>query len=352
METMRLTVPCVGDEEIQAVADVIKSGWLSQGKKVEAFEDAVAEYLNVKYAVAVNSCTSSMHLALRAIGVSPGDSVIASDFTYPATGSVVDHCGANPVLADIDLETFALNPAKLEELIGPLTKAILLVHPFGLAADLDPIMEIADRRGIPVINDAACALGTTYKGKHISNFGAATCFSFHPRKVITTGEGGMVVTNDELIASRVRELRNHGISGGLFVRHGFNYWMSDVNAAIGLVQMEKLDWIINERRKLAAQLSECLQALPLRLPSGEGHIFQSYVVMLPEGMDRNRLIAELRKRGIETTIGTYALHLQPAFESSAPCPRSAEAYRRTMTLPLYPGMDIRRLCEVLNAYSW
>lgn len=349
---MRLTIPCVGEEEIRAIADVINSGWLSQGEKVEAFENAVAEYLDVKYAVAVNSCTSAMHLALRAIGVGPCDFVIVSDFTYPATGSVVVHCGANPVLADIELETFALDPARLEGLIGPLTKAILLVHPFGLAANLDPIMEIANRRGVPVINDAACSLGTRYKGKHISDFGAATCFSFHPRKIITTGEGGMVVTNDELIARRVQRLRNHGLSRGVFTEHGFNYWMSDVNAAMGLAQMKKLDWIIRARREFAACLSECLQSLPLRLPRGDGHIFQSYVVMLPEKVSRYDVGTVLQQRGIETMVGTYALHLQPAFRGSAPCPRSAEAYFRTMTLPLYPGMDVTRLCEVLNGYSW
>lgn len=356
-EMLRLTVPCVGDREIEVVAEVIKSGWLTQGKKVEAFENAVAEYLGVNHAVAVNSCTAALHLALHAVGVGPCEFVVVSDFTFPATANVVVHCGAHPVLVDVELATFALDPAKLEGLVSPLTRAVLLVHPFGLAANLDLIMEIANGRGIPVINDAACSLGTTYKGRHVSDFGVATCFSFHPRKIITTGEGGMVVTNNRSIADVVRCLRNHGRSEGGFRRFGFNYRMSDVHAAIGLVQLERLDGLIERRREVAGWYVDELDIEGVILPTQpdwDGHIYQSFVVLLDERYSRDVVIKRMLVRGIETQIGTYALHALPVFSrmyTAGDLPASYLAHKQSLTLPLYPGMthdDVKRVCITLE----
>lgn len=354
---IKLTVPYMGNDEISAVAEVIESGWLTQGERVEAFENAVAEYLGVKYAVATSSCTAALHLALRSVGVWHCDYVIVSDFTFPATANVVIHCGAHAVLADIELESFALDPAGLEEWTGYLPRAILLVHPFGLAANMDPIMEIADDRGIPVINDAACSLGATYKGKHISDFGIATCFSFHPRKIITTGEGGMVVTNDQDVADTVRCLRNHGQSGNEFKRFGFNYRMSDINAAVGLIQLGRLDGFIEKRRKVAGWYANELGidgvTVPVQ-PDWGGHVYQSFVVLLDERHNRDVVMQRMMRRGIETQIGTYALHAQFVFSrmyKAGELPASFFAYKNALTLPLYPGMsqfDVKRVCSALE----
>lgn len=347
---MRLTVPCVGKEEINAVADVLNSGWLTQGGKVAEFEDAVAEYVGSDYAIAVSSCTAALHLSLLACGIGPGDEVLVPDFTFPATANVVVHCGARPVLVDIDLDTYAMNPDDLEAKITERSKCVILVHPFGLFAPIGEISTIVWENDLLLVEDAACSLGATYLTKMCGTFGNTGCYSFHPRKTITTGEGGMVATEDEQIAEKIRKLRNHGRAGNVFEEVGFNYRMSDVHAAIGLAQMEKIDWIIAERRRLAEQLTECLKDSPLVLPSGKGHTFQSYVVRFMNVTGRTLVARELQKRGIETTIGTYALHLQPAFEGD--CPNSAKAYVQTMTLPLYIGMDVERLCEAIHACSW
>lgn len=285
---IRLIRPEIGTEEIRKVSEVLKSGFLVQGKNVEKFEKKVANYLSVKYAMAVSSGTAALHLALIALGIKEGDEVVLPDFTFPATGNVVVLVGAKPVLIDIDLKTFNIDPTRIEGNITSRTKAIIPVHEFGQSADMDPILDIAKRNNLYVIEDAACALGAEYKDKKCGTMGDIGCFSFHPRKAITTGEGGMVVTNNPDVAAKVKALRNHGMTNkdGIyyFEYTGFNYRMTDFQAALGWVQMKKLDEIIKKRRELAALYDSFLKGNDIliipNVANGIKHIYQSYVVLL------------------------------------------------------------------------
>ncbi|GMA90000.1 hypothetical protein GCM10025869_05290 [Homoserinibacter gongjuensis] len=259
---MRLNVPLLGSEEAEAVADVLATGYLTQGAKAAEFERLVSELVGVPHGFATSSATTGLHLALVALGVGPGDEVVIPDFSFPATANVIVQQGATPVFCDIRLDDFGLDAAALDAAIGPRTKAIMPVHAFGLVADMGPIMEIARRRGVPVVEDAACALGAIYHGRQAGSLGDAGVFSFHPRKVITTAEGGMVTTSSDQLAERLRILRSHGAVRGehymSFVDAGFNYRLSDIHAAIGVVQMRKLDAILSGRRALADEYAERL----------------------------------------------------------------------------------------------
>jgi len=360
---IRLIVPSVGEEEVSAVAEVLKSGYLTQGPRVEEFEKLIAECVGTKYAFATSSCTTALHLSLAAIGVGPGDEVLVPDFTFPATANVVVQQGAVPVLVDIDPVTFTIDPEDMRRKMSPKTKAVMPVHAFGLSAHMDPVLTLAGEHGLPVIEDAACALGASYNGRMCGSMGLAGCFSFHPRKSITTGEGGAITTNDDTLAERIQLLRSHG---GLrregrftFEAAGFNYRLSDILGAVGVVQMGKLEQILNERHRLAGALMSCLQgtgglaALPGDQAYGK-HTYQSYVAVLESKIDRNRVIGEMRSRGVETTLGTYALHAQPFFTkqygySSGDLPNSLTAYEQSLTLPLYAGMDVGDLVLVADA---
>ena len=350
---MKLCVPDTGDDELKEIAEVLKSGTLTQGPKVAEFERMVAEHVGSRHAFAMSSCTAALHLALVALDIGPGDEVLVADFTFPATANVVVQQGAVPVLVDIELRTLTVDLDDLRARLTDKTKAIIPVHAFGCSADLDPILELADERGIPVIEDAATAIGATYRGRSCGSIGRLGCFSFHPRKVITTGEGGMIVTNDDALAERVRVLRSHGgVPDGdtcwyRYESAGFNYRLSDVLGAIGVAQMRKLPQIIERRRGAAAALKERLGdvagiILPSDPPWG-GHIYQSFVVLLDERLDRDRLVGDLRERGVEATLGTYAVHAQPFYGRQygyvpGQLPGSYAAFRRTVTLPLYPQM--------------
>jgi dTDP-4-amino-4,6-dideoxygalactose transaminase len=304
-----------------------------------------------KYAFAMSSCTTALHLALVVLNVGAGDEVLVADFTFPATANVVAQQGAVPILVDIDLDTFTMNVDDLRSKITDRAKAIIPVHAFGCSADMDPIMQVANEHSIPVVEDAACAIGATYYDHYCGNIGTLGCYSFHPRKVITTGEGGMITTNDDHLAERVRLLRSHGgVRVGPWYQYeaaGYNYRLSDVLGAIGVAQMDKLSTLIERKRTLARQLKERLATAPgLRLPVDPpwgGHIYQSFVIMVAEGIDRDRIIENLRARDIESTLGTYALHTQPFHQREygyAPgqLPNSYAAFTRTITLPLYPQM--------------
>lgn len=347
-----LARPLTGDEEIAEIRQVLESGYLSQGPKTAEFERTVAQLTSAAYALATSSCTTAMHLSLVALGIGPGDEVLVPDFTFPATANVVVQCGAVPVLVDVELGSYNVDPDELERHLTPRTRVVMPVHLFGLAADMDPVMAFAREHGLAVIEDAACSLGATYRGRPCGSFGDVGCFSFHARKVITTGEGGMAVTSRSDVAERLLLLRSHGgvRRDDRFVFHeaGFNYRLSDIHAAVGVVQMRRFDALVARRRALAKAYRERLADLRgLRLPSEppeREHVYQAFVVLLDEELDRDEVVSKLRGQGIETTIGTYALHDQPYFRRTLPswlrdCPRSHFASQHSIALPLYPAMN-------------
>jgi dTDP-4-amino-4,6-dideoxygalactose transaminase len=353
-----ITKPVFDGEEEAAVAEVLRSGWVSQGPKVAEFERAFAAHVGARQAVATTSCTTALHLALVALGIGPGDEVIVPAFTFVATANAVRFCGARPVFVDIDLATYNLAVAPIEAVLTPRTKGIIPVHLFGLAADIDPVLAVARRHGLRVIEDAACGFGARYRGKHTGTFGDAGCFSFHPRKAITTGEGGMVTTDDPALAERLRALRSHAATLSDLERHrgrgfvlpefnevGFNYRMTDVQAAIGLAQLRKADAILKARAERAARydalLADC-EALALpQTPPDFTHGYQSYVTRVRRGWDRDAIALALEAQGIATRQGTHAVPPLGAYRGPwrpEDFPRALEADRATLTLPLYPQM--------------
>lgn len=361
---MRLTIPFFDDDEIEEIRKVLASGYLTQGPKVAEFEKLVATFVGSRFAFATSSCTTALHLSLVALGIGPGDEVLVPDFTFPATANVVVQAGAKPVLVDIELETYTVDIEDLRAKVGERTKAIIPVHAFGCAADMNPILQLAQEWGISIIEDAATALGTTYLDQFCGDIGTLGCFSFHPRKVITTGEGGMITTNDEHLADRIQLLRNHGgvreIYWDRFEAAGYNYRLSDVLGAIGIAQMKKLKTIIDRRRMLAERIKELLAGIDgLHLPKNppwEGHIYQSFVIRLDQELDRDKLIEDLRGQEIESTLGTYALHDQPFYQKtygyiSGQLPQSHQAFTSTITLPLYPQMEESDVEVVANGVS-
>ncbi len=346
-----LARPVTGEDEMAEIEQVLESGHLSQGPKTAEFERLVAELTSTPHALATSSCTTAMHLSLVALGIGPGDEVLVPDFTFPATANVVVQCGAVPVLVDIDLATYNVDPEELERHLTSRTRAVMPVHLFGLAADMDPVMAFAREHDLAVIEDAACSLAATYRGRSCGSFGDVGCFSFHARKVITTGEGGMVVTARSGLAERLLLLRSHGgirrDDRFMFHEAGFNYRLSDIHAAVGVAQMRRLDAVVARRRALAEAYRERLAVVPrLRLPHeppDREHVYQAFVALLDEDVDRDEVVAHLRAQGIETTIGTYALHDQPYFRRALPsqpdCPRSRLASQQSIALPLYPAMS-------------
>ena len=350
-----ITRPSTGDEEAEAAAEVIRSGWLTQGQRVADFEAAVASYVGAAHGIAVSSCTAALHLALLAAGVRPGDEVICPSLSFIATANAIVHAGAVPVFVDIEPDTLNMDANLIEAAITPRSRCIMPVDQLGLAADLEAISEVANRRGLVVVEDAAPALGATIGARRVGCVSAFTCFSFHPRKVITTGEGGMILTNDDDSARRLRSLRSHGASTSDLSRHGsaapdleeypevgFNYRLTDVQAAIGLAQMAKLDGILAERRRLAerynAMLAGCV-ACPADAP-GRPHTYQSYCVSLPAHVSRETVMQRLAKAGIATRRGVMAIHLETAYQSRerVPLPHTERAAAETMLLPLFAGM--------------
>jgi len=344
---IRLAWPEIGDEEVQAVAAVLRSHFLVGGPAVQEFEGRVATAVGTRHAVAVSSGTAALHLALLALDVGPGDEVVVPGFSHPATANVVERVGARPVLVDIDLRTYNVDPAAMMAAVGPRTKALMPVHLFGQPAEMEPLLAAAADRGIRVVEDAACALGATYRGRPCGSLADLGCFSFHPRKVITTGEGGMVTTNDDALAERVRRLRNHGqvLQGGRgrFLEAGLNYRLTDLQGAIGVTQMRRLTSILERRAALAqayaAALPDCASvALPF-VPTHVLPAWQSYVVLIAEGIDRDAVQERLREEGVESTLGTYAIAAQPHYRDHSPLPRSLAAQQRTLALPLHTGMS-------------
>jgi perosamine synthetase len=344
--------------EAAALAEVIESRWVTQGPRVEAFEHAWAERCNAAHAVAVSSCTAGMHLALMLAGAGPGDEVIVPSLSFIATANAVRHCGAVPVFAEVDERTYNLDPAAAEAAITERTRAVMPVHQVGLPVEMDAFEELARRRGIALVEDAACAIGAAWRGRPIGSLGNLACFSLHARKVITTGDGGMITTGDGELAARVRRLRHQGMSMSDLERHraqkivyerfdetGWNYRMTDLQAAVGLCQLDVLDEILAIRRRLALRYTEALDALPAVTPPYEPphatHTFQSYQVRLkPEaGVDRDALLQALLEDGVSTRRGVAAAHLEPAYAGApAELPLTEALARETFLLPLFPDL--------------
>lgn len=362
--------PWFSEAEAKQVAEVLQSGWVAQGPKVKAFEKGIAEYTGASFAIAANSCTSALQIGLEVLGVGAGDEVIVPSFTFIATANSVIHRGARPIFVDIDPRSYNIDPALIEKAVTLRTKAILPVDQIGLPADLDAIRAAASRKGIPVLEDAACALGSEYKGKRIGALSDISCFSFHPRKLITTGEGGMMTTNNPVFAEACRVKVSHGASVSDLARHqssqvvfeeyrvtGHNYRMSDIQAAVGLAQLEKIPEILKRRRFLAgrynAAFSQMPEIIPPAEPQGFRANFQSYMIRVSPSAKRSRdeIMRTLLTKGVSTRRGIMAIHLEPAYQALGPfsLPETERAFNETIILPLYAQMTIEDLDYVIEA---
>ncbi len=355
-----VALPSFDDAEVRLVAEVIRSGWVTQGPKVAAFETQFADYVGAKEAVAVTSATTALFLVLHARGIGPGDEVIVPSLSYIATANAVVHVGATPVFVDVDPATFNIDPERIEEAITPRTKAILPVDQLGMPADMDRIVEIAKRRGLFVLEDAACAAGSRYKGEPVGARADAACFSFHPRKVIVTGEGGMITTNDEELANKLRLLRHQGMSVSDLERHkadrmiteeypviGYNFRLSDVHAAIGIVQLGKLEEFLAKRRAIAARYEAALgdlETVELPQPPPEvDHNYQSYIVRLRAGGrdERDAVLEELRRHGVSSRRGLMAIHRESCYRDArlgGSLENTEAATDQTLLLPIYADL--------------
>jgi perosamine synthetase len=338
---IRLAWPDVGADELAEVADVLATGQLTMGPKVAELESEVARACEVEHAVAVSSGTAALHLALLALGIGPGDEVIVPAYTFPATANVVTLVGAQPVLVDVDPETMNVDPAKVE--LTPRTKAILAVHLFGRPARLEELPDTT------VIEDAAGALGARRRDRACGGLGTLGCLSFHPRKIVTTGEGGAVTTGDTELAEAVRGLRNHGWRSDDMPGPGFNYRLSDILCAVGLPQLRRLGELHAARARLASAYEERLRDLPLLTPradEGDVHGWQAYVVQLD---GRDDVLRALRAQGIEAQIGTYALHRLAAYRDHGSFPGADRAFEQALALPFHSRLSERDLDLVAEA---
>lgn len=346
---IKLIEPVVGKEEIDEVVEVLRSGWLTEGQKTREFEEEVKKYIGVDYAFATTSCTTALEIALRTLKVGPGDEVIVPDFTHPSTGNIVSWVGATPVLVDVDLFSYNVDPTEIEKAITEKTKCIIPVSWGGNPLDMGPLIEIKEKYGIFIIEDAACSLGAEYNGIKTGKLADITCFSFHPRKVITTGEGGMAVTNEASLAEELGALKKFGLKtkdGGIsFVIFGTNYKLSDVLSAIGLAQIKKIDSIIDRRIELANYYNKLLEETESIRPPQKAvnakHIYQTYAVYIEKEGVRDKIIEELRKENIETQIGTYALHMLPSYKGVkkiGKLERAEKLYKNLLALPMCHSM--------------
>jgi len=344
---IRLGRPDVGDAELAEVAAVLESGMLTMGPKVAELEAELAQACEVEHALAVSSGTAALHLAVLALGLEPGDEILVPAYTFPATGNVVALAGLRPVLVDVDPETMNIDPARVE--IGPRTRAVLAVHLFGRPA---PLEELPD--GLPVLEDAAGALGARRRGRACGGLGLLGCLSFHPRKIVTTGEGGAVTTNDPAIAEAVAALRNHGWRSLVppdMPAPGLNYRLSDILCAVGLPQIRRLDELLAARTRIAGGYAERLGELPVLLPGaddGDVHGWQAYVIQVD---DRDRILKELRAQGIEAQIGTYALQRLGPYREQGDLPGASRVFERALALPFHTRLtdaDLDRVAEALD----
>ncbi|MEM7129633.1 MAG: DegT/DnrJ/EryC1/StrS family aminotransferase [Chloroflexota bacterium] len=377
-----ITKPFFGEEEQLAIVKPLESGWVVQGPYVQEFEDKFAHYTGANQAVSTSSCTTSLHIAVSALELSPGDEVIVPAFTWISTANVVEYMGATPIFCDIDLATFNIDVTQIESLLSERTVGIIPVHLFGLCADMEPIRAVAQKHSLWVIEDAACAFGSWYHGQHAGTLGDLGCFSFHPRKSITTGEGGMITTQNESLATLSRTLRDHGASRTDLARHtgkaafllaeynhlGYNYRMTDFQGALGSVQMDRAEWILAQRTRCTKVYDSYLAELPWLdapvVPEESIHGYQSYVCLFNpqeptlESVDqlheqRNELMMVLESRGIATRQGTHAPVILGYYAEkyglrAEQFPNAYLADRLSLTLPVYPQMTEKEQEYVLQ----
>lgn len=370
---IQIAQPLLAEEEWQALREPIETGWLTQGPKVAAFEKAFAARHKVRHAIACSNCTTGLHLALAALGIGPGDEVIVPAFTWVATANAVIYCGGTPVFVDVDRTTFNIDPAEVAARVTPRTRAIIAVHLFGLCADVDAIATAAP--GIAIIEDAACAAGAAYKGRPAGTLGKIAAFSFHPRKSITTGEGGMVTTDDDALAERVSRARNHGASVSEEQRHrgprpyilpdfdmlGYNYRMTDLQGAVGFVQLGRLDGFIDERAQWAdwyrRELADLSWLRTPEEPAGWRHGWQSFTTYIDEAkapLARNAIMDRLEQRGIATRPGTHAVHMLGYYRERFGLrpddfPGARDCDRQSMSIPLHNRMSADDYAYVVEA---
>ncbi|KIU06129.1 DegT/DnrJ/EryC1/StrS family aminotransferase [Bacillus subtilis] len=369
------SLPLIGKEEIQEVTETLESGWLSKGPKVQQFEKEFAAFVGAKHAVAVNSCTAALFLALKAKGIGPGDEVITSPLTFSSTANTIIHTGATPVFADIDQNTLNIDPVNLEAAVTPRTKAVVPVHFGGQSCDMDAILAIAQNHGLFVLEDAAHAVYTTYKQRMIGSIGDATAFSFYATKNLATGEGGMLTTDDEELADKIRVLSLHGMSKAAWNRYssngswyyevespGYKMNMFDLQAALGLHQLKRLDDMQKRREEIAGRYQTAFQQIsglitPFVHDDGR-HAWHLYVLQVDDkkaGVTRSEMITALKdKYNIGTSVHFIPVHIHPYYQKQfgykeADFPNAMNYYKRTLSLPLYPSMSDDDVDDVIEA---
>lgn len=371
-EFLPLAKATITEEELKAVEEVLKSGWLTTGAKVKEFEENIQQYLGVKKAIGLTSCTGGLHIALAALGIGQGDEVIVPAYTFVATAHVVEWLGAKPVLVDVEKDTFNIDPAKIEEAITILTKAIMPVHFAGHACDMGAIMQIAKKHKLYVIEDAAHAIGTEYGGKKIGNFGDVTVFSFYVTKTITTAEGGMAVTNDEELGKRLKRFGYFGVDKDAFNRYsekgtwyyeviepGYKYNMDNIQGAMGVEQLKKVEAFVVKRRELAQHYTKLLKRIPgIITPTEKSYTRHAYhlypLVLNTDKVSRDEFIAKLKEYNIGTSVHFIPLHLHPFYQkrynfNKGDFPTAEWLFEREVSLPLYPGMNLQDVEYVAEA---
>ena len=366
-----LTRICFGPEEEAAAARTLRSGWITQGPRVLEFERAVADYVGAQHGVAVTNATAGLHLSLITAGIGPGDEVILPSLTFIATANVVRYCGATPVFADVDLNTLNLNAEDVAARCTIRTKAIILVHQFGLPGDINRILEVARQANCELIEDAACALGATYRDTRIGSHSTRVCFSFHPRKIVSIGEGGMILTNNAQLADRLRRLRHHGRDATEWQRHestqagreryvetGYNYRLTDIAAAIGLEQMKRLDQIVSDRRRVAKRYDQAFrqqERLSVAYNNyGAQTNAQTYMLRLIGATPQHRdtLVTQLREKGIGAKAGLACIHQEPCYADAYPgvlLPNSEQLSEQMLLLPLFPQLTEEQQDRVIES---
>lgn len=358
MSQIRLMRPYISFDEVEAeMREIFDSGMFTRGQHVDAFRKEICAYTGAKHAHLATSATTALSVCLKLIGVSSGDEVIVSDFSFPATANVVEDLGARPVFVDVSLDTYNMLPSALRARISPKTKAVIAVDAFGNPSGMHEIAAVCKEYGVPFIEDAACAIGSSEHGVRVGNIADLTCFSFHPRKLLTTGEGGAITTNSDAWSAWFDIKLNHGASGMLgygldFIEQGYNYRLSEPQALMGRVQLRKLDAIVAERNEVRAAYVSLLEGagfVPQHRDANVVHNVQSLVFRVPAGVDRDELIRGLREDGIETTIGTYCLSGTTYYRKRyADVQANAERLQGdTITLPCYQGVDVERVCMAI-----